>query len=123
MVFQKRSSCQDHEYKFHLDTVVLELTKNYTYLSLNISITGNVHKAVNVRRDKARRAVYAIKRNIKFNIPIRICLKILESVIEPISLYGCDVWGPLTNQEFTKWDKHQIETACRILQKYPMCTT
>ena len=26
MVFQKRFSCQDHEYKFHLDTVALEHT-------------------------------------------------------------------------------------------------
>ena len=60
-----------------------------------------------------------MKRNIKFNIPIRIWLKILKSVIEPIALYGCEVWGPLTNQEFTKWDKHKIET----LQKYPPCTT
>ena len=30
MVFQKRSSLQDHKYKFHLDTVALELTKKYT---------------------------------------------------------------------------------------------
>ena len=110
MVFQKRSSHQDHKYKFHLDTVALEHTKNYTYLGLNISATGNFHKAVNDLRDKARRAFYAIKRNINFNIPIRIWLKILESVIEPIALYGCEVWGPLTNQDFTKWDKHQIET-------------
>jgi hypothetical protein len=43
-------------------------------------------------------------------IQIRIWLKLLESVIEPIALYGCEVWGHLTNQEFTKWDKHQIET-------------
>ena len=28
MVFQKRSSHQDHKYKFHLDTVALEHTKN-----------------------------------------------------------------------------------------------
>uniref|UniRef100_A0A4W5LCB0 Uncharacterized protein n=1 Tax=Hucho hucho TaxID=62062 RepID=A0A4W5LCB0_9TELE len=27
IVFQKRSSCQDHKYKFHLDTVALEQTK------------------------------------------------------------------------------------------------
>ena len=33
-----------------------------------------------------------------------------ESDIEPIALYGCKVWGLLTNQEFPKWDKHQIET-------------
>ena len=93
-----------------LDTVALEHTKNYTYLGLNISATGNLHKAVNDLRDKARRAFYAIKRNINFNIPIRIWLKILESVLEPIALYGCEVWGPHTNQDFTKWDKHQIET-------------
>jgi hypothetical protein len=109
MLFQKRSNHQDHKYKFHLDTVALEHTENYTYLGLNISTTGNYHKAVNDLRDKARRAFYAIKRKIKFDIPIRIWLKILESVIEPIVLYGCEVWGPLTYQEFTKWDKHQIE--------------
>ena len=55
MVFQKRYSHKDH--KFHLDTVALEHTKNYTYLGLNISATGNFHKGVNDLRDKARRAV------------------------------------------------------------------
>ena len=33
----------------------------------------------------------------------------LESVIEPIALYGSEVWGPISNNEFTKWDKHPIE--------------
>jgi hypothetical protein len=61
-------------------------------------------------RDKARRAFYAIKRNMEFDIPFRIWLGIHESVIEPIALCGCEVWGPFSNQEFTKWDKHQIET-------------
>ena len=73
---------------------------------------------MNDLRDKARRAFYAIKRNIKFDIPIRIWLKILESVIEPIALYGCEVWGPLTNQNFTKWDKHQIEILQKISSMY-----
>jgi hypothetical protein len=67
------------------------------YLGLNISTTGNFHKAVNYLREKARRAFYAMKRNIKFDIPIRIWLKIFESVKEPIALYGCEVWGPLIN--------------------------
>ena len=58
-----------------------------TYLDVNISATGNFHKAVNDLRDEARMAFYAIKRNIKFDKPVRIWLKILESVIEPIVLY------------------------------------
>jgi hypothetical protein len=69
----------------------------------------------------ARRAVYAIKRNITFDIPIRIWLKILESVIDPIALYGCEVWGPLTNQEFPKWGKHQIETQHAEFCKNTLC--
>ena len=108
-----------HEYKFHIDSIALEHTKNYTYLGLNISATGNFHKAVNDLRDKARRDFYAIKRNIHFNIPIRIWL--LESVIEPIALYCCEVWGPLTNQDFTKWDKHQIETLHAEFCKNILC--
>jgi hypothetical protein len=60
--------------------------KTKTHLHLNISTTGNFHKAVNDLRDKARGAFYAIKRNIIFDISIRICLKILESIIEPIAL-------------------------------------
>ena len=79
------------------------------YLGLNISTAGNFHKAVNDLRDKARRAFYAIKRNINFNIPIRIWLKILESVIE--------------FQDFTKWAKHQIEPLhAEFCKNYPLCT-
>ena len=68
-MFQKRSICQDHKYKFHLDTVALEHTKNYTYLGLNIRARDNFHKAVNNLRAKVRRAFYSIKRSIKFDIP------------------------------------------------------
>ncbi len=92
---------------------------------------------MNELRDKACRAFYAIKRQCPIEIPIRIWLKILESVIEPIALYGSEVWGPLTNpsQNLTKWEKHPVETlnaelcivhrqttnnACRAeLGKYP----
>ena len=108
MIFQKRSSRQNHQ--FLLNTIPLEQTKNYTYLGLNISSTGNYNQAVKDLRDKARRAFYAIKRNIKVDIPIKTWLKILDSVIEPISLYGCEIWGPLANHDLEKWDKHQTET-------------
>ena len=75
MVFHKRVAAKTTNIKFHLDTVALEHTTNYTYLGLNISATDNFHKAVNDLRNKARRAFYAIKRNRKFDIPIRIWLK------------------------------------------------
>ena len=104
-----------------IQTLALEHTKNQTYLGLNISVTCNFHKAVNDLREKARRAFYIIKRNIQFDIPIRIWLKILESVTKPIALYGCEVCCLLTNQEFTKWDKHQTETLHTVFCKNILC--
>ena len=65
---------------------------------------------MNELREKARRAFYAIKKLIQIEIPIKIWLKLIEYVIEPIALYGSEVWGPLTKQDFIKWDKHPIET-------------
>ncbi len=50
---------------------------------------------------------YAIKKSIQIEIPIRIWLKIFQSVIEPIALYGSEVWGPLLNHKFA----HKFEEA------------
>lgn len=50
------------------------------------------------------------KKSIQIEIPVRIWLKIFQSVIEPIALYGSEVWGPLLNHEFDKWDKTPTET-------------
>ncbi len=137
MIFQKRS-------RFILGTNQVTHTSHYNYLGFKITSTGNFNYAVNELRDEACRAFYAIKRQCPIEIPIRIWLKIVESVIEPIALYGSEVWGPLTNpsQDLTKWEKHPIETlhaelcknilhvhrhttnnACRAeLGKYPLIT-
>ena len=52
--------------------------------------------AVNVLIEKAQRALHAIKRQLyNFQIPVKIWLKIFDSVIQPIALYGSEGWGPL----------------------------
>ena len=60
-----------HQIDMPRDTVTLRRTKNYTYLGINMNTTGYFNKAVNDLKDKARRAFYAIKRNIKLVTPIR----------------------------------------------------
>jgi hypothetical protein len=86
-MFQKRSGNKDDKHKFYLDTVLLEHTKNYTYLGLNISNAGSFHMAVNELRDKEKRAFYAIKRNIKIETPIRISLNFSISYRT-----NCSIW-------------------------------
>lgn len=110
MIFQKKPRCQKHKCKFTLNNTLIEHTKNYTYLGLTISASGNFNMAVKALKEKARRAMYAIKMKLfKINIPIRIWTKIFDSVILPIALYGSEVWGPLNKLDFKMWDKHPIE--------------
>ena len=65
---------------------------------------GYFNKAVNDLR--------GIKRNIKLDFLIQIWLTILDSVIGPISFYGFEVSGPVTNQDFTKNGRNTKLTLC-----------
>ena len=111
MLFQKRFNCQEHKYKFHLDTVALKHTKNYTYLDININTRGNFHNTVNDLRDKVRSAFYAIKKNITFDIPTRIWLKIPL----PFMVVRTGVRSP------TKNSQHHIETSHAEFCKNILC--
>ena len=62
-----------------------------------------------LEKGRARRDIYAIKRNIKLDIPIKIWQKIFDAGIEPIALYRCEVLGPLTNQDFIKSEEQKIK--------------
>ncbi len=108
MIFQKRPRCKENKYTFRAGNQVLQHTHEYTYLGLNISSTGNFNQAVNALKAKALR-VYMIKNTIQYEIPIQTWLKILKAIIEPIALYGSEIWGPLKTQDFSKWEKEEIE--------------
>jgi len=78
---------------------------------------------VNALKEKARRALYAIKRTFyNIQIPIKIWCKIFDDVIEPIALCGSDVWGPLGHHGDTRWDKHPTEGNAAISTFMPIKT-
>ena len=94
MVFQK---CQKNPHRFHLDSTDIENTHSYTYLGLNITSTGNFNLAIKDLRDKSRRALWNIKKSSNTDIPVKIWIKIFQSIIEPIGLYGSEMWDPYMN--------------------------
>merc|ERR1712002_311049 len=91
-----------------------------TYLGLTISASGHFGKAMNALADKARRAYYSIRKFMsKLNPPITIWLKLFQSLIEPILLYGSEIWGPIMKEDL--WDSNPIEKVhlefCRNILK------
>ena len=109
MIFHRLCKSQATRPMFSIGTKYTEYCTHYNYLGLKISSAGDLNEAVNGLREKAHRA-YSIKKLIQVEIPIQIWLKQIECVIEPITLYGSELWGPLLQQDFTQWDKPPIET-------------
>ncbi|CAJ0964997.1 unnamed protein product [Ranitomeya imitator] len=78
-------------------------TDKYTYLGLEIHRSGSFKQAIETLKDKACKTFYAIRRNTyHLKPPVRVWLKIFDSIIAPILLDGSEVWGPHTVPRLVK---------------------
>ena len=60
-------------------------------------------------RVRATRAFYALRSKVNiYNLPLKVALKLIDSTIKPILLYGSEVWEPFLNHDLEKWDKENI---------------
>ncbi|XP_059398726.1 uncharacterized protein LOC132130888 [Carassius carassius] len=110
IIFQKKPRLTDKKYSFTIGGTLLNHVTCYNYLGLTISASGQFDLAIKHLTDKARRAYYTIRKSLfKFNPPIKLWLKIFDSIIKPILLYGCEIWGPKFKLNYTSWDKRPTE--------------
>ncbi len=110
MIFQKKPRLADKKYEFKIGETILNHVTCYNYLGLTISASGQFNTAIKDLTDKARRAFYSIRRPlIKFNPPIKLWIKIFHSIIKPILLYGCEIWGLKFKLNYESWDKNPVE--------------
>ena len=59
---------------------------------------------------KANRAIFAPNKKIKISrIPTRLAIKIFNTQIIPILLYGSEVWGPCVSHDYVTWNKSATE--------------
>jgi hypothetical protein len=67
---------------------------SYSYLGVIFNYNGNVCTARKKLLDQANKALYALYRKIRnLAIPIDLQLKLFDSLITPILVYSCEVWG------------------------------
>ena len=92
MVFGKRSKSEP---TWFLNGVKLEIVETYSYIGLTFNRHGNWNRAVSDQCNKAKRAIFSLYNNMKqFGNPDpKTMLKLFDSKIKPILLYGCELWG------------------------------
>ena len=96
---------------FKIGGCPIENVKSFTYLGFNISAKNcSFQNMTNDLSIKANRVIFAIKRKVKLSkLPMKLALRIFNSQIVPILLYGSEVWGPYMNFTYETWDKCNIE--------------
>ena len=92
VIFSKRKNKSNIE--FMLQGVRLEIVDDYSYLGICFKYNGYFAKAKQHLVDQAQKALFSIYQKIRNNsIPVHIQLKLFDSLVEPILLYGSEIWG------------------------------
>ena len=95
MVFNSngKTHCNYFKYKGNY----LETVKSFCYLGVTIKYTGNLNLTSKLLMEKGRKAWFKIKKSVGLNNPCKLLEKLFDSLISPIILYGCEVWGVVNN--------------------------
>ena len=92
MVFSKRKTRQNLQ--FILQNELLEIVDSFSYLGVIFKYNGTFFDTKKKLVDQAQKALFYIYKIIRNeSIPIDLQCKIFDSMIEPILLYGSEVWG------------------------------
>ena len=92
MIFRKRKSKK--KFKFLLQDKELEIVEKFSYLGVIFKYNGTFLDTKKKLIDQAHKSMHFIHRIVRNeNIPIDLQLKLFDSMIEPILLYGSEVWG------------------------------
>ena len=94
MVFARSKTRLNNIPTFKFGNIDLEQVEDYIYLGICFNWNGSFVKAKKLLHDKASKAMYSlIQKGRRLNLPTDIMLKLFDSCVEPILLYGCEVWG------------------------------
>ena len=109
IIFQKKTR-RATQFNFIYNNHPLEIVTEYTYLGMTISASGSFQKAVETLREKMKRALAAVRKQLVLSkLPVNIANKIFESFLPPILTYGSEVWGAYEKNDYDSWDRTSVE--------------
>ena len=117
VIYGSKPGVKELDFKF--GELNINVISEYTYLGICFPCNNNMNKGISVLKNQASRAIFSlIKKSTKLGLDFDIQLQLFDSLILPILLYGCEVWG------FKKID--MLERLhlqyCKILLNVKKCT-
>ena len=91
MIFGRGKS-PNHEFKYNNKKI--EVVKDFKYLGVFFSKAGTFNYNNKQQYDKGIKALYSVLSKCKRNhLSISCQMDLFDKIIQPILLYGCEIWG------------------------------
>ncbi len=102
-------------FKFgNLDLDLVDENDDYVYFDICFNWNGSFVKA------KSSKAMYSlIQKGRQLKLPTDIMLKLFDSCVAPILLYGCEVWVMKIPISLKKYIQSSV-TSCLVYQNFPI---
>lgn len=89
-----RGKTNASKYNFLYDGSKIEIVDTYKYLGLEFNSSGSFKTTIESLKPQASRAMFSlISKSRRLSLPINIQLQLYDSLVLPIMLYGCEIWG------------------------------
>ena len=101
MVFNRAFTKSIQNLKYSISGEIIQTTKSYCYLGIEMSNTGSFYKATDALYNKSLRALFSLYSALSIHSDqtnSKLYLKLFDSLIKPILLYGCEIWGTHISQ-------------------------
>lgn len=97
--------------KLFINGSEIESVKSFKYLGFTVGAKNcSFSGTCNDLSIKTKRAIFALNSKIRLNqIPVKLALKLFTALLEPILLYGAEVWGPYVFTDLHKWERSESE--------------
>ena len=94
IVIFSRGRVRTNNFMFQFGEEEIEVVGDYKYLGMLFNYNGRSRKGQLALKDNATKAMYAVVgTSRKYDLPIDIQLEMYNSMVMPVMLYGCEVWG------------------------------
>ena len=106
-------------YGFYYNNAILPQSHEYKYLGIIFTYNGQLKIAAEQLADRARKAYYSIKHSFTCSnyLSVKSLLKLYYSLIEPILLYGSEIWISDYNINILKSDNFPFEKIQHLIFK------
>ncbi len=106
--------------KFYINGDEIEMVNNFKYLGVTITNKGKYKLTIKDNIEKARKAFYAQLRQVRQNyIPLDCHIDLFIKTIEPILLYGAEIWGYENHKHLEQFLLRCLKTILNVKTSTP----